>query len=154
MSVTWILIADASRARLLSAAPEQAPAEIAAFTHPEGRMSTREARVETLPRTHDRMGSARHAIEPRTKFKDVEAARFARTLCDRLESGRVQREFDRLVLVAPARVLGMLHASMGRHLQAMVVAETRKDLVSAPRSTLFAHLAKAGQAITAEDRPA
>lgn len=71
MSTTWILVADQARARLFSLDPTDGAAEgglreIAGFVNPEGRLSARELGAARPPRTHDRMGASRHAIEPRT----------------------------------------------------------------------------------------
>lgn len=140
MNMTWILVADAARARLLSAVDDEPAVEIAAFTQPGSRIAGHDLDADRPSRTHDRLGAARHAIEPRTPARDVEAGRFAKFLCLRLQEALDQGEFERLVLMAPPRFLGHLHAAMGKRLRAAIVAETGKDLVSETHAQVAARI--------------
>ncbi len=106
MSTTWILVADSSRARLFAVnAGDPAIAEIGDFTNPDGRASGRELSSERPPRTHDRFGAHRHAIEPRTSEHDKAVERFARELDDVLERGRTDQGYQRTGPLATRRPL-------------------------------------------------
>lgn len=124
---TWILVADEARARLFEVEhANDAWVERQSFVHPEGRQHARDVVADHLPRTQDSVGSGRHAIEPHTDLETVEARRFARELATRLEQGRVAHAFERLVLVAPPRFLGVLHATLGDAVLRRVVASSSK----------------------------
>ena len=81
MSITWILVADRSRARLLSLDSEESIVrQRECFSNSEGRMRPRELESDRPPTTHDRFGHGRHAVEPHTPSAEKVADRFARAL--------------------------------------------------------------------------
>lgn len=126
---TWILVADESRARVFAA--QQANGELSelrSFTHPAGRAHGRDITTERPPSTFESVGSARHAIEPHTDRETVEAGRFAQQLVSFLESGRLAHEFQRLVLVAAPRFLGVLRAELSGSLRNLVVLDLAKEV--------------------------
>jgi protein required for attachment to host cells len=54
---------------------------------------------------------------------------FAKEVAQSIEDARVHHEFDKLVLVAPPRMLGLLRSSLTESAQALVTAEVAKDVV-------------------------
>ena len=141
MADTWILVADGVRARLFSAQPGQdEPQEIASFVNPEGRQRAAAAGRDRPPRTHDRMGPARHAIAPQTTARDKAAARFASELCDVLARARHEGRYSHLVLIAPPRFLGAIRASMDRRLTGCLTLAIDKDLTLADPEAIGAGL--------------
>lgn len=128
MAATWILVADAARARVFEASGRSDPwQEVACFANPDGRAPGRHATTERAPRVNDSMGSARHAIEPHTSLRDKSAERFAHMLGEALEHGRNDQRYDHLVLVAPPRFLGTLHGVLDKQLTACVSGEVGHD---------------------------
>lgn len=126
---TWILVADEARARVFEARrPDGMLVERESFIHEEGRQHARDAMADRLPRTQESVGSARHAIEPRTDLETIEATRFAHELAALLETGRVGRHYERLVLVAAPRFLGVLRAVLPDGVQQLVVGSMPKDV--------------------------
>jgi protein required for attachment to host cells len=141
MTTTWILVADGARARLFESSAIEAPlAEVECFTNPEGRATARRMTTARLPRVHESVGPARHAIEPHTTPRDKIADRFAKALADTLERGRSGRRYDRLVLVAPPRFLGTLHAHLGANLREQVAGEIRRNLTALPPAQIRSRL--------------
>jgi protein required for attachment to host cells len=129
---TWILVSDASRARLFSTElREDGWSLVAQFEHPESRQLSSEIRPSSPPgRTQQSTArGARHtAMEPQTTPKEAEADRFAQHLADYLEKSTAGRRFDYLVLVAPPHFLGRLHGSLGRQAAKHVRTTVNKDL--------------------------
>src|SRR5215471_15383407 len=110
MASTWILVADAARARLFEPAPTDGRlVEIECFINPEGRAGARRTTTHRPPTVNESVGTARHAIEPHMTPREKTASRFAHTLSVALERGRARCRYERLVLVAPPRFLGALH---------------------------------------------
>jgi protein required for attachment to host cells len=129
MATTWILVADRARARLFSSAtPDAALAEIECFDNPDA--DTRDVTSHRPPTVNESVGPARHSIEPHTTLREKVTDRFAKSLTDTLERGRVDHRFDRLVLVAPARFLGALHDNLDKPLRDRVTGEVRKNLTT------------------------
>jgi protein required for attachment to host cells len=127
---TWFLVADRARARILERGSDRALTEVACFVEPAARAGEAELTDDRPPTVNESVGRARHSIEPHTPLRDKISARFARSLCDALETGRNEGRFDKLVLVAPPRFLGALHAELGKSLAACVVREVRHDFTS------------------------
>jgi len=127
----WIVLADAGGARILARAGRGAAlAEIAVLSSPEGEGSAarRVSYPDRLPRTHDRQGSSRHAIEPHTPLAEVHADRLAREIADRLAVGLRDDAYAGLILIAPPRFAGRLDAALGKAVAARVVTRLHKDL--------------------------
>lgn len=141
MSTTWILTANGGKARIFSAESATSPlAEIATITHPESRLRAKELASDRPGRAFDTAGVGRHAMSSQVDAKEQEQIRFAREIADRLERGRVERGFERLVVVAAPGFLGHLRASMAEPLQALVSTELDKDYTELSAGELRAHL--------------
>lgn len=141
MQNTWILVADAGRARLFAGSAEKAVlTELASFANPESRATDRVQKRDRLPRVNESVGSARHAIEPHTSLRKKNIDKFARSLGDQLERGRVEHRYDHLVLVAAPQFLGALHGVMDKELRKLVVAEVRRNLTTLPPDKIRDHL--------------
>jgi protein required for attachment to host cells len=125
----WILVADASAARIfVLAGPRQRInlAPVRELTAEVKRSS--EIGSDRLGRTHDRIGYGRHAEEPPTDPKRYAKASFAREIAQYLDDERRKNGFGRLTVVAPPQFLGDLRAAMGGELRALVDTEINKDL--------------------------
>ena len=141
MSTTWILTANGGKARIFSAESPTSPlAEIATITHPESRLRAKELASDRPGRAFDSAGVGRHAMSSQVDAKEQEQIRFAREIVDRLEKGRVERDFEHLVVVAAPGFLGHLRASMAEPLQALVSTELNKDYTELSAGELRAHL--------------
>ena len=142
MPETWILVADRARARLFSlAAGAEGMDEIGNFVNPEARTPDHMLEHARRPaRMHDRFGESRHAIEPRTATRDKSAARFADLLGSALELGHATRRFRHLVLIAPPRFLGTLHATLATRLREAVALRVAKNLTRRSPATILAEV--------------
>ena len=117
MSITWILVADASRARLFESTRREEPLhQLYSVDNPAGRLRGRSFTTDHPPTVHESMGFARHSIEPHTALRTRQAERFAGRLVALLDRGRTRHRFQRLVLVAPPAFLGALKAACGKPL--------------------------------------
>lgn len=114
---TFVLVADASRARLYQR-PDNASKLVLLeeFDHPEGRAKARDLMADKPGRTFaSGPVEARSAKEYRTDPKEVEAEKFARELGRRLADHFDAHAFDDLVIAAPPKFLGLLRATLGTH---------------------------------------
>jgi protein required for attachment to host cells len=136
----WVLVADNSRARLFSTPFNNGELEEReSFVHPDSRLHDRDLTSDLPGRAFDRLGGARHAMEQRIDPKHVQAIDFAQQLIAYLEDGRVHHRFDRLYVVAPPTLLGLLRDRYG-HLGPMVAGELAKDLSLCTPKELSSHL--------------
>jgi len=130
MAATWILVADSSAARIFGADEPTGPiTELEAMTHPEGRMQARELTSDLPGRAFDSAGQGRHIMESEVGPRQQAVIDFSHFLTKRLDKARVQREFERLVLVSPPDFLGLMRKAMGAELQRLVVLELDRNFV-------------------------
>lgn len=141
MPTTWVLVADAAKARLFEIAAKGAQmTEIDCFANPDGRAHPCDLTTERRPMVDESAASVRHALEPHTSLREKSAERFARALRDVLENGRALGRYQRIVLVAPPHFLGVLRSGLGDHLCEWVTAEIRRDLTTLPAGEVRARL--------------
>lgn len=142
MSNTWILVADTARARLFENSHRDDPLRpLGDFINPEARMPGRRSTHDHPPTVHESVGPARHSIEPHTTLRDRQRISFARELVDKLEQGRVSRRYDRLVLVAPPKFLGVLHQLIQEPLRQCIVGESARDITARSCTTIHERIA-------------
>jgi protein required for attachment to host cells len=135
MSVTWVLVANASAASLyVNEGPKKGLRKLREFVHARSRAKLSE--LITDQPVHGRNGTSRRATyEPATDAKTAEAERFAGELNDALESGRQRHDYQRLIVCAAPQFMGRLKRHFGAPLQRMLTDSFEKDYTRAdPRS--------------------
>lgn len=141
MSTIWILAANSGNATLFSADSPTAPlTELASFDNPDARAKQMDLVSDRPGRSFDSHGEGRHAMEVEVDPKKQEQIRFAKLIADRLEQGRVNNAFGRLVVVAAPMFLGLLRANFGALLNALVSLEMDKDYTALRPEELRARL--------------
>lgn len=142
MKAIWVLVAERSRARLFELESPTSPLrELKDWADAQARLQVRTYETTEAPgRSFDSWGVQRHAMEPRTEPKQKEARRFAAELAHFLRDEHARNRFDRLILVAPPTMLGLLHETMEDTLSTSVIAEVEKSLVKRSLHTIRAHL--------------
>jgi protein required for attachment to host cells len=130
---TWILVADASRARLFQHELFGSPLkQLQEWDHQPSRArnqdlaSDRPGRVMQSHAAPGRGGS-RSGIEPDLPPKEVEQEHFARALAAILDKGRGDNAYRRLVLVASPSFLGTLRRVVDEQVHKHIVASVDKD---------------------------
>ena len=142
-SITWFVVADGAKARILARHGGSGPREPASnkcFAEAEARLPTRDVGAERPGRVHESADVTRHAMEPRVDWHRFAKEQFARNVADALEAAAGRKLYDALVLVAPPRTLGDLRHALGKHAGALVTGEIAKDLTNISDHDLPAHL--------------
>jgi protein required for attachment to host cells len=127
MATTWILAADASRARILQVMDrEHRLAEIDGLYNPTARLNERELTSDAEPRFRgsDGPGSDREA----KGAVEHEVETFAKAIGEYLDKARNSHRYDRLHLIAPPKFLGQLRKELGKEVGKLVADEMPKDL--------------------------
>jgi len=143
MTNTWVVTADASRARIFSVqGKEHHLREIADLLNPEGRASERELTSDAQGRYSGRGERMQgHSAGETSAVGHLNEA-FSREVGRYLEKARAEHQFDRLVLVAPPRFLGLLRQSLSEGVQRAVTEELGKDLSWLDTRDIERHIAK------------
>lgn len=140
MGTTWILVADASRAKIYSQAdPVSAMHMVQTFEHAASRMKGAELASDRTGRILSK-GTGHGSLADPTDPKEFEAARFAQKLAQALNKGRAANVFQQLVVVAPAHFSGELNRHLGAHTREMIGAAIHKDYTQLPPKELAAAL--------------
>ena len=146
MNKTWVVVADAARARLLEvkdnsgaylgseAFPSSQPAprgelvEAETLSNSAARLSDADLETDRPGSTSDRKGDAKHAYEPPNSVRDAEAKRFAREIVKRLDELRTAGKLERFYLMSAPDFLGKLRDEMGKGLKDALVSDDARDL--------------------------
>jgi protein required for attachment to host cells len=137
MSITWIMVANASQAKLfVNHGPNKGLQLVKELAHPESR---EKAANLVSDRVGNYAGSGSYA-QP-TDPKQHEAERFALEIAHELEHGRVSNAYERIILVASAPFLGLLNSRLSQQVQQKVSESINKDYTHLPVKELSGHLA-------------
>jgi len=130
MNTIWILVANQAEARFYSA--ERIPGNlmlVKTLTHDEGAAHARDLTSDAPGRVHDRMGSARHSMEPNTGVKEEQRRRFVKEMVDQLKAAFLRGDFSRLILLAAPAVLGVIRKTLHSELTKVLIKEIPKDVI-------------------------
>jgi protein required for attachment to host cells len=123
----WFLVADGRRARLLTERRRGAALE-EAWTIEIGPDDLYDP-SDRPPRSFDRVGAGRHAMDKGRDLHEAEEEKFLKRVADRVGEGEKRKEFAHLVIAAPPRALGLLRNLLPAAAQSRIRAETPKDLL-------------------------
>lgn len=142
MATTWIVAADASRARVLQVAGRERLDEVENLLNPEGRLHNREINSDAKGRFAgpDRPGG--HSSDDEEHTVDHANEVFAKRVGDYLDKARIEHRFDQLVLVAPPKFLGALRKELDKEVEKLVADELPKDLAWFSERELERYFAK------------
>lgn len=137
MNNRWVVVADSSRARFFEYQGRKEPLkELEDMIHAEGKLKTQDE-------VSDRQGGLSqggHSFEPPTETKEQETVRFAQQIREKLEQGRVNNEYNELVLIAPPAFLGVLRQTLNDQISKLVIHSADKNLVAQDESSIREYL--------------
>lgn len=123
----WILVANASHARVLERSSFSEPLlELTDWCHPESRM--RASETERAPLGHSEAGRA--ALAPRTELKQIHRSEFAKTLALYFHEAVLSHRFNALALFASNPFMGELMSHLDAPVQRTIVAKHMLDLTA------------------------
>lgn len=129
---TWILVAHRAGALVFESHGPGLPLQrIAQIEHPRGRLKASELETDRPGRAFDRYGGGRHAHSLEQSAPSHVESELVHKLIQHLEHGRAELEFERLVVIAPAKLLGKLRDALSAPLRDLLVASLSKDLAHA-----------------------
>lgn len=141
--VTWIVVADAHRARIWQSRHVLTFDDILLVEEIEPSAKHRRGReilADQPGRSHSSVGPGRSAVEPHTDPVELEHQRFAALLAEHLAEAAKPPACDRLVIAAAPKMLGYLRDEMAKTVKTPVIKEIDKDLVKADPASLVSEL--------------
>jgi protein required for attachment to host cells len=143
MAKTWIMVAHDAGARVFeNDGPGKGLQLIEEIDHPEGRERDQDINADRPGRSFRKnSGDPRRAAMSRSEGpRERVVSDFARAMAEKLKQGRVENQYERLVLVAPPRFLGLLRSSLDVPTAQLLVGSLNKDLASTKQAELIEHL--------------
>jgi protein required for attachment to host cells len=129
---TWVVVADASRARILEIPRRRRRElrELQDFVNPAARAHSRDLLADAHGRYYPKGGRGQpaHAAEPGTDPVGHEVELFAKRVADVLEKARIELRYGELCLIAPPQFLGLLRENLSKETLKLVRKEIPKDL--------------------------
>jgi protein required for attachment to host cells len=141
---TWVLVADAGHARVLEQSGSKGNLALVdglEFEHPIAKSSDMVS--DSLPRTFDSVGPGRHAITPKSDPHRAEKRNFAKELAQILDARLAQKAYDRLIVIAPPRMMGDLRPNLSETVRSRLERELLLDLADAPIREISRRVAEA-----------
>ena len=140
MSSTWIVVADACRARFFSADKPAGPLfEMETLSNPQARLHEGDLVSDRGGRDNNRSGSSHGFGTPNTA-KDETANRFAGEVCAHLENGRRTQAFGKLYVLGAPTFLGLMRKHQSNSLRNLISDEIAKDLTTQSPERIRAQL--------------
>jgi protein required for attachment to host cells len=128
MAITWLLVANRTRARILEIESERdRPIERATFVNPAGRAHERDLESDAAGRFYGK-GEQAHSATASESLGEHEIDRFVIDLREYVDRARSERRFERLWLIAAPALLGHLRNAFPKPLRQRVDLEVDKDL--------------------------
>ncbi|NMG48532.1 host attachment protein [Azoarcus communis] len=140
MAITWILVANASLAKLYAnLGPNKGLKLVKELIHPESRQKNADL-VTDRPGS---MGSTGGSMQPQTEPKHYEAKVFAQEIAQTLYHGRAKNAFKRAIIVAPPAFMGMLNNMLDAPTAQLISDRFEKDYTKTPEPELANRLSSA-----------
>lgn len=139
----WYVIADGGRARFVERDDNGAFRTVVSFVSTDLHKRASDLGRDRPARVMESASPGRSAVEPRRDLKEAAKEDFVKLVAEELDAGHGRGQFDKLVLVAPPRVLTELKQSLSKPMAKLVVDGLQKDLTKVPDHDLAQHLAPA-----------
>lgn len=141
--ITWAAVADGGKALLLVNDGTDAEPVLTVLKKTElENPPTREQGSDRAGRLPGPGGGPLSAMET-TDWHELSEVHFVSEFAERLNRAAGRGNFERLILVAPPKVLGQLRAALSDRVAGMVAAEIGSDLTKHPVDQIEQHIAKA-----------
>jgi protein required for attachment to host cells len=137
---TLYVIADGGRARFVERDENGAFRTIASFASAEAHQRSHDLGLDRPTRVKESANAARHAVEPRRDLHAAAKEDFVKHVAGEIDTEHGRKSFDKLVLVAPPRVLTELKEKLSKAMTKLATDSLQKDLTKVPDHELAEHL--------------
>ncbi len=127
MSKKWIIVTNASTARIYALNGTRHLDLLHQLNHPDSRKKDSELMSGSLGRYKVRSGAGGGNYSSKTDPKEGEAEHFAQEIAHLLEHGRTTNDFESVILVAPPHFEGLLNKHCSTHVRDKISRVIHKD---------------------------
>lgn len=137
---TLYLIADGGRARYVECTGPGRFTTIRKFESPHIHEKSSSLGHNKPARVQESAAPARHGIEARIDARDKVEADFVRSIADDLGRDAAVKDYDKLVVITPAKLQSVLVKQLPSAIAAKLAKCINKDLTKIPDAELHRHL--------------
>ncbi len=125
----WVINSNSNTCRIYQYNKAHAKLDlIKEIQHPENRLHNIDLTSDRAGR-YKSNGGAHGAYEPPANQKEIKADNFMRDVARELNQERNKKSFEKLILIVPAHMNGLLMSHMDKHVQELVISNIQKDLL-------------------------
>ena len=140
---TWLLVANGVCGRLFKVDKKaKRLIEVADFVNPEARLHEKAYASDSPSRVFDREGPGRQVVEKHARAKEQSKEQFSHELAKYLDEKYKTEKINRLVIVAPSKVLGYMNKELNKTECDHVATKIVKDLTGISAKELYNILEK------------
>ena len=138
----WVIVADASQARVMEMRGSELTV-VRELDNAAGRARSQNLVSDQAGRTNKSGRRIRSAMDPPTSPHEKQVNLFASRLAKLLDAAAEAGDYERLTLVAPPHLLGLLRNEISRDVRRRLSGQIAKDLVHADLSSVKTVVAEA-----------
>lgn len=137
---TWVLITNSNDCRIYQyiKKPHQLIL-IKEIKHPENKLRDTDL-TSDKPGHYSTSSSARGAFSQPTDPKEIKIEDFSRSIAKELDSDRNTNAYEKLIVIAPPHMNGLLFQHINKHVQDLIVHNIKKDLLQLNENELLEFL--------------
>ena len=125
----WVVIANSNDSRIYHYDKNHSHLTlIKEINHPELKLKTSEIFTSDRPGKYKSNNSAHGAYSPHMDPKEVEIDKFSREIALELNKGRNAHAYDKLILITPPHMNGLIYKHLNQHVKNLVINNIQKDL--------------------------
>ncbi len=137
MDITWLVIANASKAKVYSFVYlNRGLKRVAEMDHPENTLKEHDLVTDRPGHYQVQGGLLRGVYGEDYSAKETNLEKSAKELMAWLDKARMTHKYTTLVMVAPPHYLGLLKKNMSKSLETLLQRTISKDLVRVPEHEL------------------
>lgn len=138
--MTWVLITNTNDCRIYKF--ERKPVTLSLIQeiqHPENKLKEQDL-VSDRPGHYNTSGTSRGSYSEQTSHKEIRLEEFAREIAAILESGRLHKHYEKLIIAAPAKIYGFLRKQINPSIEKLICNHISKDLMQLKQHELLEYL--------------
>ena len=138
-----IVVADGSRARILSAQSGSSPLQDERdYIHSESRLKEQDLVADETGNESDSGGYGKHSMGHEGAAHQRQAEIFAHEIGSEVDKVRQHSDLRKIYLIAAPKFLGLLRTCLSKQCTELLVVEVNKDLVNHSIEDIRSHLPK------------
>jgi protein required for attachment to host cells len=125
-----IVVADERQANFFDAVNPHSPLEARGSVHNEAAgLKDTDLETDRAGRRFGGMDGHHHGVDGERSTVQHDMTLFAKEVARQIDSARASNEFDKLVIVAPPKMLGLLRQSLPSQSESLLAAHVAKDIL-------------------------